>query len=120
MLTALSRRFSSGHTVCLLANSSKADFYGANLMKDIRDKSNGNVKFVGAGGPKMAEQGLEDSLYDMNTYDGKAFHPFRSLDATRWNWWLWAPFNPVTYKHNKPMWDTLKFIEKEDTMNKIM
>ena len=89
-------------------------------MKDIRDKSNGNVKFVGAGGPKMAEQGLEDSLYDMNTYDGKAFHPFRSLDATRWNWWLWAPFNPVTYKHNKPMWDTLKFIEKEDTMNKIM
>lgn len=110
MLTALSRKFSTTHTICILANSSKGDVAGASLMRQIREKSGGNVNFVGAGGRKMAEEGLEDSLYDLSGFDAKAFHPFRSVESSRWNWWLWAPFNPVTYKHNKAMWSTLKHI----------
>lgn len=68
----------------------------------------------------MLDEGLEDSLYDMSEYDAKSFHPFRSVEASRWNWWLWAPFNPVTYKHNKAMWSTLKNIRQNDILTKIM
>lgn len=89
-------------------------------MREIRERSGGNVNFVGAGGRKMAAEGIEDSFYDNSEFDAKSFHPFRSTDATRWNWWLWAPFNPITYKHNKAMWSTLKTIKNNDILTKIM
>jgi hypothetical protein len=88
-------------------------------MQRLRVASKGNVEFIGAGGAAMAAEGLRDSFWDADAYDGKAFVPFRSTNPTPANWWLWLKYNPITYKYNKPMSAWLKEVKANDVVARI-
>lgn len=49
----------------LVAGESSGDILGANLMRSLKE-AHSNVRFVGVGGPLMADEGLE-SLFPMET-----------------------------------------------------
>ena len=50
--------------IYLIAGELSGDTLGALLMQGLRERTGGNIRFTGVGGPKMIEQGLE-SLFPM-------------------------------------------------------
>lgn len=50
--------------IYLIAGEASGDFLGAQLMKALREKTAGQIRFSGIGGPLMTAQGLE-SLFPM-------------------------------------------------------
>ena len=50
--------------IYLIAGEHSGDTLGALLMQALRERTGGNIRFTGIGGPKMIEQGLE-SLFPM-------------------------------------------------------
>jgi lipid-A-disaccharide synthase len=50
--------------IYLIAGEPSGDTLGALLMQGLRERTGGNIRFAGVGGPKMIEQGLE-SLFPM-------------------------------------------------------
>ncbi len=47
------------HTFFLIAGETSGDLLGASLMRALKKKLNGNVRFVGVGGPAMQAEGLD-------------------------------------------------------------
>ena len=118
MLSKVLRKFSSGHVICLLANSQKADRVGADLMKNLKKNADGNLKFIGSGGQFMNEEGLE-SFYSTDLFHHKPFVPFRGTMAEEGNWWLWLKRNPITRSYTRPMHEVLKLIKSQNLIDKI-
>lgn len=114
----LRRAFSSGHVVCLLANSRKADRIGAQLMTDLKQLSGDSIKFIGSGGDLMKDQGIEP-YYHTDIFHPKPFVPFRSTQVEEMNWWLWLKRNPITRSYTAPMHEVLSIIKKNELINKI-
>lgn len=112
------RCFSSGHVVCLLANSYKADRLGAKLMCELKSLSDCPLHFIGAGGEHMKQEGLEP-FYETSNFHPKPFIPFRSTLAYETNLWLWLKRNPITRSYTRPMHEVLKLIEKERIIERI-
>ncbi len=54
------------HHIYMIAGEASGDILGARLMKKLRDKTGGAVRFSGIGGAEMAEEGLR-SLFPMET-----------------------------------------------------
>lgn len=50
---------SPGRTIMLVAGEPSGDVLGARLMRALRDRSGGTVRFVGVGGDEMAREGLQ-------------------------------------------------------------
>lgn len=50
--------------IYLISGEPSGDLLGARLMRALKDKTDGNVRFCGVGGPHMCAEGME-SLFDM-------------------------------------------------------
>ena len=118
MMIKIFRQFSSGHVICLLANSQKADRIGADLIKNLKTISNNEIKFIGSGGPFMQEQGLE-AFYSTDLFHSKPFVPFRGTDPTEGNVWLWWKRNPITRSLARPLHEVLNIAKKTNLVEKI-
>lgn len=118
MLSKVLRQFGSGHVVCVLANSQKADRVGAELMRNLKKLSGDEIKFIGSGGEGMEGEGLE-AFYSTNVFHPKPFVPFRGAMSDEGNLWLWLKINPVTKSYTKPMHEVLKYIKENDLVQKI-
>ncbi|MEE9455048.1 MAG: lipid-A-disaccharide synthase [Paracoccaceae bacterium] len=58
------REMTPAPTFCLIAGEPSGDRLGAALMAGLKEALNGQVNFIGIGGPQMADQGLQ-SLFPM-------------------------------------------------------
>jgi lipid-A-disaccharide synthase len=122
MLRVLYRGFSTdsrSHVVCILANSRSGDRLGADVMRDLKEISQGKVEFIGAGGERMASEGLKESFYDNEIFHPKPFVPFRSVRIESNNYIVWSKRNPITKNYTKPMAEVEKLIAKKDILYKI-
>ena len=117
-MRSLLRQFASGHVVCLLANSQKADRIGAELIRTLRETSDSDLKFIGSGGRYMEAEGLE-SFYNTSLFHPKPFVPFRSTMAEEGNLWLWVKYNPITRTYVRPMHEVLKLVKQQKLIEKI-
>ncbi len=55
----------SSPLIYLIAGEPSGDLLGARLMKALKEKTQGHIRFCGIGGPHMSAEGL-DSLFDMS------------------------------------------------------
>jgi lipid A disaccharide synthetase len=78
------------------------------MMADLKELSQGKVEFIGAGGPLMVAEGLNNPLYKSDVFNHNPFVPFRTTIVDEGNWWLWLKHNPITKRYTRPMHQVLR------------